>query len=577
MKLIAENEIGNLSLIREELDESGQKNLFVEGIFAQAEKKNRNKRIYPKKVLENAMNKYIEDYVSKNRALGELNHPSCYVYNDFLVLTPTGWKPFTDINVGDEVICMNQNKESVVGFVEQKIEEPFLNDYIYHIKGRNIDSEVTSNHRFYCLDRNDNIVVKTAEELYENSSHLRIIKSFNTSNSDSIDTIIIKKIDDIKNPWAYKRNVWEDLALDSKEFCKFLGFWLAEGHINGNTILVTQNSGTIAEEYKKVLSNLGIEYNVQYSNSYRNMHEIIYFSDKRIVEYLKPLGNCYTKYIPKEIKNLSKECLLELLNWFAKGDGRTVINGSNKRKRTPLNIFSTSKKLIDDFNEVILKLGMSCKIHEYNSNNDYIYAEHLIKCEKKHTLYQLNISCVSGIHLDRRFIKINRRFENAGMAYCLRTTYGNFYVNDKGNQYLTGNCVAPNPERACILIQDLHWKGNDVLGKAKVLSTPTGEIVKSLIRDGVQLGVSTRGIGTLTEKNGDSIVESDYTISAIDVVSNPSGMDCWINGVLENVEFYYENGQLCESTIDEYLKHKKKGSIIQIQEDFKKFLENLIV
>lgn len=137
--------------------------------------------------------------------------------------------------------------------------------------------------------------------------------------------------------------------------------------------------------------------------------------------------------------------------------------------------------------------------------------------------------------------------------------------------------VAPNPERACILIQDLHWKGNDVVGKAKVLSTPTGELVKNLIKDGVQLGVSTRGIGTLTEKNGDSIVESDYTISAIDVVSNPSGMDCWINGVLENVEFYYENGQLCESTIDEYLKHKKKGSIIQIQEDFKNFLENLIV
>ena len=135
--------------------------------------------------------------------------------------------------------------------------------------------------------------------------------------------------------------------------------------------------------------------------------------------------------------------------------------------------------------------------------------------------------------------------------------------------------VAPNPDRACILIKELTWSGSDVLGKAKVLSTPIGELVKSLIADGVQLGVSTRGVGSLTEKDGNSIVESDYTISAIDVVSNPSGIDCWVNGVLENVEFYYKNGILCESTVEEYIKHKRMGTILQIKEDFNLFLNNL--
>ena len=137
--------------------------------------------------------------------------------------------------------------------------------------------------------------------------------------------------------------------------------------------------------------------------------------------------------------------------------------------------------------------------------------------------------------------------------------------------------VAPNPERACILIQDLKWKDNDVYGKAKVLSTPMGELVKTLIKDGVQLGVSTRGVGSLSEKNGQTLVESDYTISAIDVVSNPSGIDCWVNGVLENVEYYYDKGVLCECSAEEYLLHKKKGSIIQIEEDFNKFLANLVL
>lgn len=134
---------------------------------------------------------------------------------------------------------------------------------------------------------------------------------------------------------------------------------------------------------------------------------------------------------------------------------------------------------------------------------------------------------------------------------------------------------APNPERACILIKELVWDGNDVLGKAKVLSTPQGEIVKSLLRDGVQLGVSTRGMGSLEEKGAETIVKDDYVISAIDVVSNPSGIDCWVDGVLENVEYYWKNGVLIESTAEEYLKHKKMSNTSVLKEDFAKFIEGL--
>jgi Prohead core protein protease. len=134
---------------------------------------------------------------------------------------------------------------------------------------------------------------------------------------------------------------------------------------------------------------------------------------------------------------------------------------------------------------------------------------------------------------------------------------------------------APNPERACILIKELAWDGNDVLGKAKVLSTPQGEIVKSLLRDGVQLGVSTRGMGSLEEKGDETVVKDDYVISAIDVVSNPSGIDCWVDGVLENVEYYWRNGVLVESTAEEYLKHKKMSDTRVLKEDFAKFINEL--
>ena len=134
---------------------------------------------------------------------------------------------------------------------------------------------------------------------------------------------------------------------------------------------------------------------------------------------------------------------------------------------------------------------------------------------------------------------------------------------------------APNPERACILIKELVWDGNDVLGKAKVLSTPQGEIVKALLRDGVQLGVSTRGMGSLEEKGAETIVKNDYVISAIDVVSNPSGIDCWVDGVLENVEYYWKNGVLVEATAEEYLRHKRASDASVLKEDFAKFIGGL--
>ena len=156
-------------------------------------------------------------------------------------------------------------------------------------------------------------------------------------------------------------------------------------------------------------------------------------------------------------------------------------------------------------------------------------------------------------------------------------TYIKDYVNPKRSigELNHPSAFAPNPERACILITELVWDKNDVLGKAKVLSTPQGEIVKSLLKDGVQLGVSTRGMGTLDEKGDISVVKDDYVISAIDVVSNPSGIDCWVNGVLENVEFYYKNGVLCESSVEDYLKHKRMSDIKTLRKDFNNFIKKL--
>lgn len=98
-----------------------------------------------------------------------------------------------------------------------------------------------------------------------------------------------------------------------------------------------------------------------------------------------------------------------------------------------------------------------------------------------------------------------------------------------------------NPERASHLIQRLEWKGDNVMGRAKILtSLPMGKIAKGLIDEGVSFGVSTRGMGSVTEASGVKIVQDDFVLNTIDLVSDPSGIDCWVDGILEGKQWVYD-------------------------------------
>ena len=107
-----------------------------------------------------------------------------------------------------------------------------------------------------------------------------------------------------------------------------------------------------------------------------------------------------------------------------------------------------------------------------------------------------------------------------------------------------------NYERACIKTVSLIREGNNWIGKAKVLSTPMGKLVESLINDDVALGVSSRALASSKFESGVEVIDDDLTYLAIDVVSDPSAHDAWVNGVLERKDYVIENGIICERTID---------------------------
>jgi len=91
-----------------------------------------------------------------------------------------------------------------------------------------------------------------------------------------------------------------------------------------------------------------------------------------------------------------------------------------------------------------------------------------------------------------------------------------------------------DPAEAAILINELKWDGNNVIGKAKVLNTPKGQIIKGLMEGGFNMGVSTRGLGSLSERNGMKYVNKDYMMTAVDCVDQPSGPDCYVSPLVES-------------------------------------------
>jgi hypothetical protein len=114
--------------------------------------------------------------------------------------------------------------------------------------------------------------------------------------------------------------------------------------------------------------------------------------------------------------------------------------------------------------------------------------------------------------------------------------------------------IEVNLERVSHLIKELKMDNNIAVGKSLVLDTPCGKIVQSLIEGGVKLGISSRGVGTLKE----SIVQADFALHAIDVVSDPSGPSCFMSAVFEGKEWVMENGILTEKQREEIIKEVDK-------------------
>ena len=124
-----------------------------------------------------------------------------------------------------------------------------------------------------------------------------------------------------------------------------------------------------------------------------------------------------------------------------------------------------------------------------------------------------------------------------------------------------------NLDRVSHLITSLKQEGNNYVGKARLLDTPMGNIAKNLIDEGVKLGVSSRGLGTIRERDGVKVVMDDFMLAtAADIVADPSAPDAFVNGIMEGKEWIYNNGSVQEQTVEQIKKRIDNAALNQMEE-----------
>jgi hypothetical protein len=162
----------------------------------------------------------------------------------------------------------------------------------------------------------------------------------------------------------------------------------------------------------------------------------------------------------------------------------------------------------------------------------------------------------------------------------------NKYVKEQVN---TGRAVGElnhpdgpgiNLDKVSHKITELRFEGSDVIGKASILQTPMGKIVEGLLEGGVKLGVSSRGMGTLEKKNGVMQVGKDFMLATVDIVQDPSAPEAFVNGIMEGVDWVWDNGilkpqeiEIIETEIKEA--RNMRSADIEIKA-FKNFLSKLV-
>lgn len=547
---------------------------IVSAVFQKYGIKNANGRIYPENVLRTQVDKYINERVKTHCAVGALDHPQCQLA-DTRILTENGWKYITDVEIGENILTVNQNKEIEIKPILKKIDEPYKGKLI-HLKGRFIDIQVTPNHKFPILDRNQKWKgFYTAQDILDHKipdqGHSYLFK-VGTWHNKSDEEFVVKSLSEkdlsIITNRKLKEKYSQDLHIPMEVWMKFMGIYLSEGCSNfrrvqnGGSVHIYQKKQSVIDEIENMLNEFPLPYKKRVYNG--NTAFIIY--DMRLAKYLSQFGNCYVKYVPIEIKKQGKDMLRIFYDWFVMGDGRGRGCGNNNYYSD--DVFSSSQQLVMDLNEIQLKIGYCGSYHEEDRHFDRMIERRLIKGENSSNMHFTLRSVSKNISLQDKSLKCFEE-DYDGRVYCVEVENHTFYTMCKNGKCLwSGNSSSLSGHDIAMNIINLEWQGRTLIGEMELHLSPgfkkygicstSGDLVANMLLDNILIGVSSRGVGSVTNKNGILMVDDDYEIICWDVVLEPSTPLAYIKQNREELRPFIEGKENNIPTINEKISRMEK-------------------
>ena len=388
------------------------------------------------------------------------------------ILTENGWKLFKDLTKEDRVFTLTQNNKIELHQPSKLFEYDYEGKMI-HFKAKSVDLLVTPNHRMVVdhkrslrrmfveakdfkpyqhyvpkggiwqgeekeyfelppvviMSEAGPIFHFSEEELEpirkmkrEGKSIYQLAENFNC-NPVTVYNICTKK--NYSNRERLRLR-YETLPLKIKmdDWLKFFGFWIAEGCTdNEKRVVISQTNKGKREEIKKVLDTLPFNYYEERDN--------FIICNKQLWSYLRQFGNKYEKFIPKEIKNLNKRQLKILFDWIIKGDGHV-----RKIRKTngQINYRTSLKKLADDLQEIILKLGWMATLKSYKGKICQIRGRKI----KPGIMYEIGVQKTKHYVFQKKLI---RERDYKGKVYCCEVPNHTVFVRRNGKVLWCGNSI----------------------------------------------------------------------------------------------------------------------------------------
>ena len=354
------------------------------------------------------------------------------------ILTDDGWKFFKDIK-DTEVVATRVDGNMVFEKINSRVEYDYSGD-MFRLKNSVLDMLVTPNHKFF---------VKSRKNIYKfkEISDPTILNDMIPSDSGWVGVdqseFILPKIPKVS--YRCGRGVGHVMEADwnlkfkTEDWCAFLGIYLAEGSTycvpkkGEYRVYVSQKKELVSARIIELLNRMGLNYCYDGFNFQIN--------NKQLYEYLRPIGDCYSKYIPPEIKNLSTKYLKILKEWMILGDGCS----SPKCNEV---YYSVSKRLVDDFQEVILKLGYSGNVTEKVQSSSSICGREI---KSLATLYQCIIrkSSYKYFRTPSKGSSISRE-HYSGKVYCVDVGSHVIKVRRNGKEIWCGNSIRGINPGGCV-------------------------------------------------------------------------------------------------------------------------------